>query len=614
MISLWRMADGLEPPHAAAPALHVRAMQSRGAAELFEAAMGPLARGTAEAFERRGTPASAGLAAVTLASVPGTHLSFLSKRREARLTLHAVGAFLCEHEHTPMSPERWWPLRLLGQRRRLQWDFLAVEVMPEGTPDPVVAGGVGPPPNSPPPLEQNTAELPSLIPGLRDAHDEPPAAALEFHMLRYTVRASSEAKPAGLVDKLKGSTFDKDLLLDVSGSVNPGSVLAILGPSGAGKTTLLNMLTLEKKGGVPRGHIRVDGAPFTLAKYSTVAAYVQQFDTLWASLTVFDHLVCAMRLYQPQLEAVARVAAINDLVKSVGLEDHQHVKAGNEFTRGLSGGNKRRLSIALALAKRPSVLFLDEPTSGIDSASAVVIMSLLKAVAKARSVIIVCTIHQPPASVFAGFDSCMVLSMGRVAYFGKADSMGAWFASIGNPPPPQTNMAEFVLDLCAFLAPLCAPSCASTTPAAARAFLPILLPCTCHFAYDPVSIPAPPPSPAPQRQHGLHACRERDQAARQMDRARRTSLWRYTWREAGAVYSRRHAGTRQLLHAALCACVAGPDSCQARTARLLAANGRKPDSGYPPQHHLPEGAQSHAGPGRFGPLPPFKQLGAVSQT
>eukprot|EP00964_Phaeocystis_antarctica_P164797 scaffold143602_cov105-Phaeocystis_antarctica.AAC.1 len=81
-----------------------------------------------------------------------------------------------------------------------------------------------------------------------------------------------------------------------------------------------------------------------------------------------------------------------------------------------------------------------------------------------------------------------------------------------------------------------------------------------------------------------------------MDRARRTSLWRYTWREAGAVYSRRHAGTRQLLHAALRACVAEPDSCQARTARLLAANGRKPDSGVPPQHHLPEGAQSHAGP------------------
>ena len=271
--------------------------------------------------------------------------------------------------------------------------------------------------------------------------------SMEFETLRYTVKVSAEGKAAGPLDKLKGSTLDKDLLHDVSGSVNPGSVLAILGPSGAGKTTLLNMLTLEKKGGVPQGHIRVDGAPFTLDKYNETAASVEQFDTLWASLTVKDHLVHAVRLYQPQLDAAARDTAVQDLIKSVGLEDQQHVKAGNEFMRGLSGGNKRRLSIAVALAKRPSVLFLDEPTSGVDSASAVMIMSFLKKIAEARSIIIVCTIHQPPASVFAGFDNCMLLSMGRVAYFGKADSMGEYFASIGNPPPADTNIAEFVLDL-----------------------------------------------------------------------------------------------------------------------------------------------------------------------
>jgi ABC-type multidrug transport system ATPase subunit len=270
---------------------------------------------------------------------------------------------------------------------------------------------------------------------------------MEFEKLRYTVKVSAEGKAAGPLDKLKGSTRDRDLLHDVSGKVDPGSVLAILGPSGAGKTTLLNMLTLEKKGGVPQGHIRVDGVPFTLDKYNETAASVEQFDTLWASLTVMDHLKHAVRLYQPQLDADARDAAIQDLMKSVGLEDQQDVKAGNEFMRGLSGGNKRRLSIAVALAKRPSVLFLDEPTSGIDSASAVMIMSTLKKIAEARSIIIVCTIHQPPASVFAGFDNCMVLSMGRVAYFGKADSMGAYFASVGNTPPPDTNIAEFVLDL-----------------------------------------------------------------------------------------------------------------------------------------------------------------------
>ena len=270
---------------------------------------------------------------------------------------------------------------------------------------------------------------------------------MEFEKLRYTVKVSAEGKAAGPLDKLKGSTRDRDLLHDISGSVSPGSVLAILGPSGAGKTTLLNMLTLSKKGGVPQGHIRVHGAPFTLGKYNETAAAVEQFDTLWASLTVRDHLVHAVRLYQPQLDAAARDATVQDLMKSVGLEDQQDVKAGNEFMRGLSGGNKRRLSIAVALAKRPSVLFLDEPTSGVDSASAVMIMSFLRKIAQARSITIACTIHQPPASVFAGFDNCMVLSMGRVAYFGKAESMGEYFASVGNAPPPDTNIAEFVLDL-----------------------------------------------------------------------------------------------------------------------------------------------------------------------
>ena len=93
------------------------------------------------------------------------------------------------------------------------------------------------------------------------------------------------------------------------------------------------------------------------------------------------------------------------------------------------------------------MLFQHEPTSGIDSASAIMIMSLLKTIAEARSIIIVCTIHQPPASVFAGFDNCMVLAMGRVAYSGAAVAMAEYFASVGQPPPPDTNIAEFVLDL-----------------------------------------------------------------------------------------------------------------------------------------------------------------------
>lgn len=274
-----------------------------------------------------------------------------------------------------------------------------------------------------------------------------PDVSLKFESLTYTVTTSVKGTPATLIDKLKGATRKRRLLVDVKAEVTSGHVLAILGPSGAGKTTLLNMLTLEKKDGVPVGHIWLNGKPLTLSDYDKHCAYVQQFDTLWSSLSVRDHLEYAMALFQPRMDAQEREAAISKLIKDVGLEDAQYTKAGNEFMRGLSGGLKRRLSIALALAKAPSVLFLDEPTTGVDSASAVMVMSFLKEIATKANIAVLCTIHQPPASVFASFDNNLILSMGRVAYFGKAAAMGEYFASIGRPPPPNTNLAEFVLDL-----------------------------------------------------------------------------------------------------------------------------------------------------------------------
>ena len=96
---------------------------------------------------------------------------------------------------------------------------------------------------------------------------------LSFERLHYTV-------------PIKGSSLPRALLTDIKGEVTSGHVLAILGPSGAGKTTLLNMLTLQQNGGSPSGHIRVNGEPLTASLYDRTCAYVEQFDTLWASLTV----------------------------------------------------------------------------------------------------------------------------------------------------------------------------------------------------------------------------------------------------------------------------------------------------------------------------------------
>eukprot|EP00967_Tisochrysis_lutea_P042818 scaffold51558_cov29-Tisochrysis_lutea.AAC.2 len=207
------------------------------------------------------------------------------------------------------------------------------------------------------------------------------------------------------------------------------------------------MLTLEKKGGVPRGKIELNGKPFTRDMYNKHCAYVQQEDSLWATFTTLDHLQYAFDLCQPHLSSSEKKKSIDALIEDVGLTEAQHTKAGNAFVRGLSSGLKRRLSIAIALAKNPDVLFLDEPTSGIDSASASSMMTFLKRIALAQRLAVACTIHQPSASVFAGFDQTLILSDGRVAYSGLASDLGAYLASLGKPLPPAANPAEFVLDL-----------------------------------------------------------------------------------------------------------------------------------------------------------------------
>ena len=152
------------------------------------------------------------------------------------------------------------------------------------------------------------------------------------------------------------------------------------------------------------------------------------------------------------------------LLEKVGLVEHQYTRAGNQFVRGLSGGLKRRLSIALALAKQPQVLFLDEPTTGVDSASAAKMMTFLKTIAEQSNIAVVCTIHQPSAPVFAGFDDALILASGRVAYFGKAARVTDHFAALGKPPPPACN-------------PVCPPLLKPTSAQLARSWTRHLMTC-----------------------------------------------------------------------------------------------------------------------------------------
>ena len=193
---------------------------------------------------------------------------------------------------------------------------------------------------------------------------------------------------------------NKTIISGISGSVETGRMLAVIGPSGGGKTTLMNMLRLKPGPGVANGSITFNGIPFTKSLYQQHAASVEQGAAFWPMLTAREQLNYTFELMRPALDANERKRAIDEMLESLGLTACQHVKAGS----GLSGGELRRLSLCAALAKRPSLLFLDEPTTGLDSASAAGVMDVVSQLAKMANTAVICVIHQPSEAVFDKFD------------------------------------------------------------------------------------------------------------------------------------------------------------------------------------------------------------------
>ena len=166
-----------------------------------------------------------------------------------------------------------------------------------------------------------------------------------------------------------------------------------MGLSGAGKSTLLNMLSCEDRGGKPIGDVTLNGNALTADVYKNHFSYVRQVDSLWSYLTADEHIKMAVNLYAGGDAQSEKDKRIEFLINSTGLLACKDTRAS-----GLSGGQKRRLSLAMAMAKDPSVLILDEPTSGLDAAAAAAIMTCLKTFAEKKNVAILCTIHRARTS------------------------------------------------------------------------------------------------------------------------------------------------------------------------------------------------------------------------
>lgn len=237
-------------------------------------------------------------------------------------------------------------------------------------------------------------------------------------------------------------------------TVASGEVLAVMGPSGAGKTTLLKMLTNEKVMGpstaeLASGEVTLNGHLLSPAVFRDQCAYIEQKDIgLFTFMSCADHVAYAVTLFRGGCSSNELDAITTSLLAATGLASCQHVRAGDVESPGLSGGQRRRLSLAVALAKNPALLVADEPTSGLDDAAATAVMELLRELAKQSArLAVVCTIHQPGARVYAGMDQLLLLSKGCTAYYGPASALSEHLASLGKPVPLGVSVSEHALEL-----------------------------------------------------------------------------------------------------------------------------------------------------------------------
>jgi ATP-binding cassette subfamily G (WHITE) protein 1/ATP-binding cassette subfamily G (WHITE) protein 2 len=246
---------------------------------------------------------------------------------------------------------------------------------------------------------------------------------------------------------------EKVILQDVSGFVPAGSLIGILGPSGAGKTTFLNVLSRKLRSKKITGEITVNQQHASRRQFQHLSGFVAQDDVLLGSLTCEEALLFAARLKLPDsVPEAQQVATARALLKNLGLwhvKDHLigYTGAASRNTgiqRGLSGGERKRVSVCFEMVSNPKILFLDEPTSGLDSFAAKAVMENLRDLAFYGRTI-VATIHQPSAEIFRMFDYLLLLAEGQTVYFGPAHKAIKHFTSLGISPPPNVNPADFLL-------------------------------------------------------------------------------------------------------------------------------------------------------------------------
>ncbi len=267
----------------------------------------------------------------------------------------------------------------------------------------------------------------------------------EFTDLRYAFPVTKRRKGQ------KPEVVTLEALKTLTAKFEPGKLTAIMGPSGSGKTTLLNIMAGRAgkrsiKGSDLTGEISLDGRIIDPIKERNEFAYVMSEDSLFATLTPKESLTYQARLRLPHLTEAERTSKVAKLLKSLKLEACQDTLIGDERTKGVSSGERKRTAVGSELVHDPVLVLLDEPTSGLDSYTAYELVDNLRSIAdQGRSVIT--TIHQPRSEIFNLFHDVVFLWLGSIVYQGPASGVRDYFAKAGYVCPEKYNPADYVMHL-----------------------------------------------------------------------------------------------------------------------------------------------------------------------
>ncbi|KAL1372939.1 hypothetical protein AAHE18_01G238500 [Arachis hypogaea] len=261
---------------------------------------------------------------------------------------------------------------------------------------------------------------------------------LAFRDVQYYVDPPMEMRNQGFSKK------QLQLLCDVTGSLRPGILTALMGVSGAGKTTLLDVLCGRKTGGTIEGDIRIGGYQKVQETFTRISGYCEQNDIHSPNITVEESVMFSAWLrLPPQIDAITKSEFVKEVLHTIELDQIKDSLVGLPNVSGLSTEQRKQLTIAIELVANPSIIFMDEPTSGLDARAAAVVMRAVKNVVRTGRTV-ACTIHQPSIDIFESFDELILMKTGgRIIYSGplgqNSSQVIEYFESIPRVPKIKDN-------------------------------------------------------------------------------------------------------------------------------------------------------------------------------